>query len=69
MKIVFKGYAGQGNAQPEENEAMGLVVGRSYAVIDRWECGADCTKGGSPTVLNERGERTDVCHDECEEFQ
>lgn len=67
--IVFKGYWGTGNSDPRENEALGLIVGKSYFVVSYHECQAADEDTGTPqclcpTVSNERGEHTALTHGE-----
>lgn len=64
LTVLFKGYAGNGNEEANENEAMGLIVGRRYFVIDTHEC--ECCKA-LPVVQNDRGEPQSLVHGEYEE--
>lgn len=51
---------------PDHTDFGGFDDERNVAYEVSGSCGQDDGPCGSPTVLNERGETQDVCHDECE---
>ena len=68
MLITFKGYLGNGNAEPKENAAAHLTVGKQYVAKGGWFCeDDDSCRGCCIALINDVGTVTVCVRSEAEE--